>query len=111
MASAQRSGSVPLWPAGGEGEEGGGGVREGVREREGKGAAVTINMHQSDGSMRYLTMQANPNSAVPLGGGGAIRLGRPPPPLLGSLPTSSSTSRALQSHPSVSTEETSLPPY
>jgi len=53
MASVQSSGSAPLWPAG---------EREGGRER----AAVTINMHQSDGSMRYLTMQANPNSAMPL---------------------------------------------
>lgn len=56
MASVQSSGSAPLWPAG-------------ERERRER-VAVTINMHQSDGSMRYLTMQANPNSAVPLRKGG-----------------------------------------
>lgn len=47
------------------------GLREREREeKERERAAVTINMHQSDGSMRYLTMQANPNSAVPLRKGG-----------------------------------------
>lgn len=45
------------------------GLRERERRRRER-AAVTINMHQSDGSMRYLTMQANPNSAVPLRKGG-----------------------------------------
>lgn len=72
---------------------------EGERESE----AVTINMHQSDGSMRYLTMQANPNSAMPLRKGGGKEKGvqsqsawvLPLPP-------------SLQSHPSVSMEETSL---
>lgn len=65
MASVQSSGSAPLWPAG---------ERAGRRRER---AAVTINMHQSDGSMRYLTMQANPNSAVPLrkgvGGWGGVK--------------------------------------
>lgn len=44
------------------------GVREQEREHAGgkEREAVTINMHQSDGSMRYLTMQANPNSTMPL---------------------------------------------
>lgn len=95
--------------------------REWEKEGGGEGVAVTINMHQSDGSMRYLTMQANPNSAMPLrkgrwgegGSGGEAGVGvggsqsawvhplnlllTPPTPTLG-----------LQSHPSVSMEETSL---
>lgn len=57
----------------------------GGKERE----AVTINMHQSDGSMRYLTMQANPNSAMPLseeGGKAMGERGALPIPLVLPLP-------------------------
>ena len=65
--------------------------RESKRERvqEGKREAVTINMHQSDGSMRYLTMQANPNSAMPLseeGGKATGERGALPIPLVLPLP-------------------------
>lgn len=52
-------------------------------ERERGRVAVTIDMHQSDGSMRYLTMQANPNSAMPVrkgGKGSTPNLPCPPPP-------------------------------
>lgn len=93
--------------------------REWEKEGGGEGVAVTINMHQSDGSMRYLTMQANPNSAVPLrkgrwGEGGAPARGKwggsqsawvhP----LNLLLTPLTPTLGLQSHPSVSMEETSL---
>lgn len=76
----------------------------GLQERErGKGGergggAVTINMHQSDGSMRYLTMQANPNSAMALleGGWGEAtgERGALPIPLV--LPLPPSACRVIQ---------------
>ncbi len=83
----------------------------GRRERE---WAVSIDTHQSDGSMRYLTIQANPlqpSLAVEgclLWGGWLVTMSGwvsskthpklpPPCPL-----------QSLQSHPSVSMEETSL---
>lgn len=115
MASVQHFGSEPRWPAAKERERYRG-KRGRERRREGgeRERAVSINTHQSDGSMRYLTMQANPLQAslavegCLLWGGWLVTMSGwvssnthpklpPPCPL-----------QSLQSHPSVSMEETSL---
>ncbi len=70
MASVQHFGSEPRWPAAKERERyRGKRGRERWREGGERERAVSINMHQSDGSMRYLTMQANPPSGQPRRGG------------------------------------------
>ncbi len=70
MASVQHFGSEPRWPAAKERERyRGKRGRERWREGGERERAVSINTHQSDGSMRYLTMQANPPSGQPRRGG------------------------------------------